>query len=242
VAVVLLACATFLSTLGGGLIGLRANDRRHLVFGLTAGVMLGVVAFDLLPEVFRLGGTGGRVPGVMLAFAGGFLLLHTVERSVAVHRAHEGEYGDHHHPQVGLLSALALSVHSLIDGLSIGLAAQVDTKTLILVAVAVLGHDFADGMNTVSIMLAHRNTRRRAAGMLLVDAIAPVLGATLTLFVTIPQGLLSVYLGFFAGFLLYLATADILPEAHSKHPSQLTLACTVVGAAAMYGVVAVAGG
>ncbi len=239
--VVLLAVATFVSTLVGGVVGLRAADRRHLVFGLTAGVMLGVVAFDLLPEVFRLAGTHGRVPGVMLAFAAGFLVLHVVERAVAVHRAHEGEYGDHHHPRVGVLSATALSVHSLIDGLSIGLAAQVNTRTLILVAFAVLGHDFADGLNTVSIMLVHRNTRRRAAGLLVVDAVAPVLGALLTLLVTLPAGLLAVYLGFFAGFLLYLATADILPEAHATHPSRLTLALTLAGAAAMYGVVSAAG-
>lgn len=239
--VVLLALATFGSTLVGGLVGLRSSDRRHLIFGLTAGVMLGVVAFDLLPEVFRLAGTGGRVPGVMLAFAVGFLFLHVVERSVAVHRAHEGEYGDHHHPRVGILSSLALSLHSMMDGLSIGLAAQTDTKTLVLVAVAVLGHDFADGLNTVSIMLVHRNSRRRAAALLVGDAVAPVVGAAITLVVHIPNELLAVYLGFFAGFLLYLATADILPEAHAKHPSRLTLACTLVGAAAMYGVVSVAG-
>ncbi len=239
--VVLLALATFVSTLLGGAVGLRASDRRHLVFGLTAGVMLGVVAFDLLPEVFRLAGTGEKVPGVMLAFAAGFLVLHVVERSVALHRAHEGEYGDHRHPRVGVLSATALSAHSLVDGLSIGLAAQVDTKTLVLVAVAVLGHDFADGLNTVSIMLVHRNTPRRAAGLLLVDAAAPVVGALLTLLVTLPHGLLAAYLGFFAGFLLYLATADILPEAHATHPSRLTLALTLLGAAAMYAVVSVAG-
>jgi len=38
-----------------------------------------------------------------------------------------------------------------------------------------------------------------------------------------------VYLGFFAGFLMYLASADILPKAHSGHPTYLTLACTIGG-------------
>jgi zinc transporter ZupT len=41
----------------------------------------------------------------------------------------------------------------------------------------------------------------------------------------------GLYLGFFADVLLYLATSDILPEAHARHPSQLTVACTIVGAA-----------
>jgi zinc and cadmium transporter len=47
-------------------------------------------------------------------------------------------------------------------------------------------------------------------------------------------------LGFFAGFLLYIATSDILPEAHSRNPSHLTLVTTVAGVALMLGVVSVA--
>jgi zinc transporter ZupT len=50
----------------------------------------------------------------------------------------------------------------------------------------------------------------------------------------------GLYLGYFAGFLLYLATADILPEAHARHPSRLTLACTVAGAGFMWLVVGLA--
>ena len=49
---------------------------------------------------------------------------------------------------------------------------------------------------------------------------------------------MTAYLGFFAGFLLYLATSDILPEAHARHPSRLTLMCTVVGIGLMWLVVA----
>ena len=50
---------------------------------------------------------------------------------------------------------------------------------------------------------------------------------------TIPRHILGLYLGFFAGILLYLATSDILPEAHASHPSRLTLACTIAGAGFM---------
>jgi ZIP family zinc transporter len=90
-------------------------------------------------------------------------------------------------------------------------------------------------------MLAHRNTAARSRALLVLDAIAPVLGATTTLFFHLPERWLGLYLGFFAGLLLYLATADILPEAHSRHPSRLTLVLTVGGVAAMWGVVSVAG-
>lgn len=232
------ALSTFVSTLLGGLVALRNRDRLHLVLGFTAGVLLGVVAFDLLPEIFHLsGGTGSGVPTVMLAFAAGFIALHLLERTVAMHGAHESEYGEHNHAAVGLASALALCAHSFMDGLGIGLGFQAGPAVGVTVAIAVVAHDFADGLNTVSIMLSHRNTLRRSLLLLGLDAVAPVLGATATLFFTVPDHLLGLYLGFFAGFLLYLATGDILPEAHSRHPSRLTLLATLVGVTAMWGVV-----
>ena len=176
----------------------------------------------------------------MLTFAGGFLGLHVIERSVALHGAHEGEYGDHahQHPTVGLVSALALCGHSFMDGLAIGLGFQAGTAIGLAVAIAVVAHDFADGLNTVSIMLSHANSTRRSATLLALDATAPLLGALATLSFTVSDGVLALYLGFFAGFLLYLATGDILPEAHSRHPSRLTLICTVAGLGLMWLVVA----
>jgi ZIP family zinc transporter len=238
---VLVALTTVLSTALGGFVALRARDRLLLVLGFAAGVMLGLVAFDLLPELFELSDdTVGGVPAVMVAFAIGFLLLHFVERSVAMHGAHEGEYETHHHhdPTVGLASAGALAVHSFLDGVGIGLAFQVDETVGVAVAIAVIAHDFADGLNTVTVMRTHGNDQRRTLTMLAIDAVAPVLGAVSTLFFSVSDSVLALYLGAFAGFLLYLATADILPEAHARHPSRLTLLSTLGGVGVMWLVVA----
>jgi zinc transporter ZupT len=237
---VLVALLTVVSTALGGIVALRSSDRLHLVLGFAAGVMLGLVAFDLLPELFDLSTVHVLgVPAPMVAFAAGFLLLHVVERSVAMHGAHESEYETHHHhnPQVGLASALALSAHSFLDGVGIGLAFQVDNSVGLAVSIAVISHDFADGLNTVTVMRMHGNDRRRTVALLVTDAVAPVLGALSTLFFSVSDDVLALYLGGFAGFLLYLATADILPEAHARHPSRLTLVSTVGGVAMMWLVV-----
>jgi zinc transporter, ZIP family len=239
---VLLAVTTVLSTSLGGLVALRHRDRLHLILGFTAGVLLGLVAFDLLPEVYELG-RGAEflgLPAAMLTFVAGFLALHLVERWMSIHRAHEHEYGTHHHhePALGLASAGALAAHSFLDGVGIGLAFQVGSALGWAVALAVIAHDFADGLNTVSLMLRHGNSTRRAQVMLAVDAVAPLLGAASTLFFSLPDQSLGLYLAFFAGFLLYLATGDILPEAHARHPSRLTLLATVCGVAFLGTVVA----
>jgi ZIP family zinc transporter len=234
--VVFIAILTFVSTALGGIFALRNRDKLHRILGFTAGVLLGVVAFDLLPEIFELvnvTGTDSMVP--MIALVVGFLAFHVVEKLTIIHHAHEGEYEEgHKHPQVGLLSALALSGHSFLDGVGIGLAFQVNTTVGFAVAVAVIAHDFTDGLNTVTLMLAHKNTPRKAKLLLALDAVAPLLGAASTLFFTLSDQQLLVYLGFFAGFLLYIGASDILPEAHAKHPSRVTLALTILGAVLMY--------
>ncbi len=55
-----LGLAATAATLIGGLLALRHGDRVVPVLGLTAGVVLGVAVFDLVPEALELG--GGRWP------------------------------------------------------------------------------------------------------------------------------------------------------------------------------------
>ena len=233
----LLATAAFASTAAGGLFAIRYRRYLHLILGFTAGVVVGVVGFDLLPEIFRLTAEYGVEPSrPMVALVGGFLLFHAVEKLLLIHRGQETSYADHHHPDVGLLSALALVGHSFVDGVGIGLGFQVSARVGLLVATAVIAHDFADGLNTVGLMLAHQNTQRRALAMLALDALAPLAGAASTLAVHLPPRLLPLYLGFFAGFLLYIGAADILPEAHSHRSSALTIALTCLGAVFVFAV------
>lgn len=232
---ILLSFATFVSTLTGGLTALKNQDRLHRFLGYTAGVLLGVVAFDLLPEIFEsLTRQHRSATPAMVALVCGFLLFHIIEKSLLIHHSQEAEYELHHHPQVGVASALALSGHSFLDGVGIGLGFQAGSAVGIAVAIAVIAHDFTDGLNTVNLMLVNKNKSPRAFVFLLVDALAPVLGAVSTLLFSLSANGLTLYLGFFAGFLLYIGASEILPEAHSKHSSFSTIGLTVAGVVFMF--------
>ena len=226
----LFICLTFVSTYLGGLVALRYKDKLHIILGFTAGVLLAVVAFDIFPEIITLTAKlGGDAFPAMAALIIGFFAFHIAEKLLLIHHSHEDEYGEHKHPSVGVLSALALSGHSFLDGVGIGLGFQLSPATGIIVAIAVIEHDFSDGLNTVSLMLAHKNSPERALKLLAIDAIAPVLGGLSTLFFVLPESSLLIYLGFFAGFLLYIGAADILPEAHSQGSSVKTIGATILG-------------
>ncbi|MEU6893481.1 ZIP family metal transporter [Streptomyces sp. NPDC046557] len=267
---VIVALGAFLMTLAGGWTAQRVTDRRHLVLGLAGGLMLGVVGLDLLPEAMRAAGRPVfGVPLALLLFVTGFLLAHVAERLLAVRQAAHGAANgvpnvprvpddpddpDHPHdrararerphahrtPEVGLTAAAAMVGHSLADGVALGAAFQVGGGMGVAVALAVVTHDFADGFNTYTLTSLYGNARRKAQLMLFADAVAPVVGALSTLLFTLPEEPLGAYLGFFAGVLLYLAAAEILPEAHHRHPALSTLLCTVGGVAGIWLVVGLA--
>ncbi len=240
--VIAFALAATSSTLAGGWFALRAKGHLRRILGFTAGVLLGVVAFDVLPEVFRLvGSTGIDSVFPMMALVGSFLVFHVLEKLVLLHAGHEDDYEAHTHPDVGALSALALIGHSVTDGVAIGLAFQASNSIGVTVALAVVAHDFSDGLNTAGLMLAHRNSDARTKRFVIAGALAPLVGAASTLAFTVSDAVLLIYLGGFGGFLLYIGASDILPQAHSSRPSGLTMLLTLLGALSMLIVTQIAG-
>ncbi len=233
----LFSIATFVSTYSGGLLAVRLKNKLHLIMGFAAGVILGVVFFEIFPEIIGQVGKRGLDPaGTMIALIAGFLLFHVLEKAILIHHAHEADYAEHAHPHVGILSAAALVGHSFLDGFGIGLGFLVNPAVGALVAVAVISHDFTDGMNTVTLMISHGNSVEKAKTFLFFDALAPILGVLATLFFNIPSNFMVLYLGFFAGFLLYIGASDVLPQAHSEKSSYQLMGLTILGALLVFAV------
>lgn len=231
----LFSVAAALAALAGGVVAFRSRQKLSLALGFTAGLILGLVAFDLLPEIFAISSLEGLDPiWPMITLVIGFLLFHIIEKSILIHHAQEVKYGPHQHPHVGVAGAVALSGHSFLDGLSIGLAFQISSAVGLAVAIAVIGHRFADGFNTTNVMLYHQNKPSRAKTMLLIAAAMPIVGGLTSLLFSLSEAILAIYLGFFAGFLLYIGASDILPQAHSEGSSRSVIGLTILGAIFMF--------
>ncbi len=233
--VFLLTVAAALAALAGGYAAIHSQRQLHIALALTSGLVLGVVAFDLLPEIFEGVRSGGLDPAWPMAmFAIGFLFFHGVEKLILVHQHVESEYVAHTHPKLGVARAIALAGHSFLDGLSIGVGFQVNSTVGSAVALAVIGHRFADGFDTANFMLLHQNKLSNIKRLLALVVIMPILGGLASLVVSFSEAALSVYLGFFAGLLMYIAASNILPQAHAKSSSYKTIALTVLGVALMF--------
>ncbi len=231
-----LAGLTVVATLIGGRIGLRFSDRLPTLLALTGGVVVAVALLDVLPEGID---ALGDVDLATALVAAGFLGFFLVERMLVLHNRADavatlsGE-------RVGVLGAAGLSLHSFIDGLGIGFAFGVDSTTGLLVFLAVISHDFADGLNTVSYVLRRSGNRRAAVRWLTIDALAPLLGAIVGTQASISHHALGYVLCLYCGIFLYIGAADLLPEAHAQG-SWARVALTALGFALIFGITRAAG-
>jgi ZIP family zinc transporter len=224
-------------TFAGGWLALRMSHSLPTVIALSGGVVVAVALFDVLPEAIELLPDDPKTVAGMIG--AGFLTFFLFERVLVLH--HRDDPSDAHaHHQVGTLGALGLSAHSFVDGLAVGLAFGVDAAAGALVLVAVLSHDFADGLNTVSFVLSQSQDRGRAIRWLAIDAVAPLVGATVGALVNVSDATLGHILAYYAGFFLYMGATDLLPAAH-QHASWGRVALTVAGFVAIFGISMVAG-
>lgn len=224
-----LAGLTVLSTLAGGLVAMRLARELQTVIALTGGIVVAVALFEVLPEAIDSISDPRNVG--MLA-GGGFVFFFLAERLLVLHHRDDTEHV-HAHARVGALGAAGLSLHSLMDGLGIGLAFQLSNAAGLLVFLAVVSHDFADGMNTVSFVLRQSGDRRAALRWLSIDALAPLVGATVGTVLAVSENTLGVALSVYAGFFLFMGATDLLPHAH-EHPSPKRVGLTLAGFAFVF--------
>ncbi len=231
------ALVTVVATFAGGALALRLSHSLPTLMALTGGIVVAVALFDVLPESIDAVDDAQRVATLVGI---GFIAFFLAERVLVLHHRDDAEHA-RAHAQVGVLGALGLSVHSFIDGLGIGLAFGLDTATGVLVFIAVVSHDFADGLNTVSFVLSQSDDRRQAKRWLTIDAFAPLFGAIVGSAISISEFALGELLALYAGFFIYMGATDLLPEAHGEQASWARVALTVGGFAAIWAITRVAG-
>ncbi len=226
--------AAGVATFVGGLLALTFKEQIHLILGFSAGAVIGVALFDLLPEALDLGSQFYDLSTLTSVVAIGFIAYLVLDRIILITTDEDSGHRGH-------VGAGSLTIHSFLDGVGIGLAFQVSPALGAIVTVAVLVHDFSDGVNTVNLSLAGSGTDKTARSWLIADALAPLAGISSTLFFHVPEQYLALILAIFSGFFLYIGASELLPESHHRHPRFWTSAMTVLGIAVMYCAIQLAG-
>lgn len=256
--IILFAIIASFAAFLGGMIALKMRDKLHLVLGFSAGAVVGAALFDLIPEAIGLGAGAYQPGGITSLVAAGFMIYLVLDRLFLFHgHDHESaadcgcerrddETVGHAEDDGGVavrgsLGAGSFCLHSLIDGIAIGLSFQASAAIGVIVSVAVIAHRFSDGINTVGVILRHRGQMRHALWWLVAVALAPIVGTLATFVFTVSENVLAIILALFAGFFLYIGGSDLIPEGHHSHSRMLTTLMTVIGIVSLYVIVMIAG-
>lgn len=230
--IALIALITGVATLLGGWFALKYQDKLHLILAYSAGAVIGVAFFDLLPESFNLAAGRFSALTVTSLVALGFISYTILSHVLTLH-AHAEEENERSHTH-GHFGAGSLSLHSFLDGLGIGLAFKASVALGLVIALGVIAHDFSDGLNTVTMVLKNQGSRLQAFKWLLADAAAPVLGIIAASFIRVSDSTLGLVLAVFAGFFFFIGASDLLPESRHHHAKFWTSLLTVAGLATIY--------
>lgn len=228
----------------GSFITIKLQKYFTIILGLAGGVMIGTVAFEVLPEVVHFLHEFNSEPILrlsMIILVIGVLLFHFLSKILPLHEhGHHDHDGHNHHThlhtnkKLGLYGAVVMIAHSFIDGFGIGIGFSTSITLGLVIALAVLLHNVSDGINTATTLLINKVSEKSFKKVVATAIAAPFLGATTSQFIHIPEHWVLYYLSFFTGSILYLAISDILPHAHSHSQDKKPLIATLFGIALIF--------
>lgn len=223
--IILSAIIAFAATLSAGIFVKRLQHNIGVICAFSAGFFIALSLVELLPEVFLL------AAGAQLSFekplftaACGFFFLFALDSVLS--RFHLKNYKEQTialRPRIGLLTTLEFCSHGFIEGLAIGVGFQLQFGLGLVVAIAVVSHDFCDGVSTLALMLNSGNRLKSSLSLLFIDSIAPVLGALATIFFSVENYVLVLMLSFLAGSFLYIGGGTLLPDANKMNRPIVTV-------------------
>lgn len=188
----------------------------HLLFSFAAGTLLGTAFFDLLPEAAS---NASKNINIFLWVLIGFLFFFLIERSIHWfhhHHEHPSAKGQVE-PTVALIT-FGDSIHNFIDGIAIAASFLVNIPLGIVTALAVAAHEIPQEIGDFSILLHKGVDRKKVLLLNLLSSLAAIVGAVLTFFMAdFVTGLLPIFLAITAGFFIYIAASDLIPEIHEKN-------------------------
>jgi zinc transporter ZupT len=229
--IILSVIIAFAATLSAGIFAEKLKNKIGIVCAFSAGFFISLSLFELLPDILTLLPAAQiTLDKLFLTAASGFVSLFAVNHKFSSLRMKNHAMAKNtFKPRIGLLSTLEFCSHAFLEGIAIGVSFQLQFGLGIFIALAVISHDFCDGISTLAIMLDSGNSLRSSIKLLLVDAAAPILGATSTLFFGIQNFILVYALSFLLGSFLYMGGGILLPDAYRMNRPITTIAFFITG-------------
>lgn len=207
-----------LAALIGGLLLLSreklALKISHFLSSFAAGILLGTAFFDLLPEAHH----EGEKLGIDIFFwtLFGIIVFFMIERTIHWFHHHD-DYHEHQKESKTTLPLIIIgdTMHNFIDGVIIAATFMADPRLGVVTSLAVFAHELPQEIGDFGLMLHKGMKRSKIILVNILSSAVAFLGAIMTyLLGNVLEGYIPILLAVTAGFFIYIATSDIIPEIH----------------------------
>lgn len=230
---------TFIGSIGslvGGILLLSnkeiAGKISHYLYSFAAGVLLGTAFFDLLPEASEQAGGINIFFWTLAGILSFFLLVRFI------HWFHHHDNHPKNEPEATVpLIVIGDSVHNFIDGIAIAATFIASVPLGVLTTLAVAVHEIPQEIGDFAILLKKGLSRAKVLWINILSACASFAGAILMyLFSDFLGGTVPIFLSITAGFFIYIAASDLIPEIHKQDNQKVAFiesVLLIIGAASI---------
>lgn len=187
------------------------------IIALAAGIILATAILELIPEAADL------TSSWTLWTLAGFALFFILEQFMVMHAcSNSASPCDHAHSHTAVLG---IGLHSLVDGMLIGLGFEVSSTIGIIATVAVVVHEVPEGVFSYTLLSRGEVDGKRAMLYSWLVAMATPLGAIITVLIIkhISAPIVGILLAVTAGNFIYIAATDLIPETHKQSARSSTV-------------------
>ncbi|HEY4662113.1 MAG TPA: zinc transporter ZupT [Candidatus Humimicrobiaceae bacterium] len=225
-----------LSTTIGSILGLifkRENSKfMSAVLGFTAGVMIGISFFELLPSGFQeLGFIKASI-----AFIAGFIFIFLIDflipHEYIGQKEKVNDSTDKKLLRTGLFVALGIAIHNFPEGMASFYSSMVDVKLGIAIAIAIAIHNIPEGIAVSAPIYKATGSRKKAFLWSFLSGVVEPIGALLTALVLLPfinPQVLGYLLSGIAGLMVFIAIDELLPVSKSYGYLHLPIVSFIAG-------------
>ena len=214
----------------GGLLAFLINKKSSRLLGFvlefSAGLMLSVVCFDLLPEAFNLGGVSLSCWGVVL----GTIMIIILDDMVKKVDYVKNSIGNNVLLKTGILMAIGISLHNFPEGIAIGSGFEASIKLGLSIALVIAVHDIPEGMAVAVPLRAAGIKGSKVIMLTLLSGLPTAVGAFIgVLLGEISSDIIAMCLGFAGGAMIYIVCSELIPEAKRVNSGRLSSIGNMIG-------------
>lgn len=216
--------------IGSIFVFLSKNKKKFVEISISValGVIIMLIALDLLPETLEIFNTPLKYGMLIMLIVFGFAILVILDKFIPDHEddltTHKDDNNNLQH--IGFISACALMLHNMIEGMALYTTALTDAKTAIMLSLGIGLHNIPLGMVITSTLFRYKEDKKKTIPIMILVSISSFIGGFIMILFNkyINELVLGILLAITLGMLLYIVIMELLPKVrHMKNKKDAIL-------------------